>query len=126
MDSIDINRRMLQVNGTLNLYPWKFESGGMVAVSKTSRLRSFGFKIQLVFAALYAVYIDLTLVLTMMGGLRNVRYHIFGMHLMRSLLSTTFSYWAYKLFVANATDHELLYNFTQQSPGKFPASEINF
>ena len=117
MDRIEINRRILQLNGKIYLYPWTFKSHGMVAVSKSFGLRSFGFIIQFISSALYAVYIDLVLIRTVLGGFKTVSYDIFGLHLMRGLLSTTFSYWAYELFIAHATEHEILYNFVQPNPG---------
>ena len=89
----------------------------MVAVSKTTTLRSFGFKIELTFAILYTVYIDLKLLHSVLGGFVNESYYIFGVHLTRSMLATTFSHWAYELFVAHGAENEILYNFTQQSPG---------
>lgn len=117
MNSIEINRRILEVNGKLNLYPWMFEAGGKVTKPHSS-LRSLGYKIQLIFAALYTAYIDLRLLRTVLGGFHNVRYDVFGIHLMRGMLATMLSYWAYLIFAEHADEHEILHNFSQQSPGK--------
>ena len=119
MDRIELNRRIMQLNSKLNLYPWRFESGGSVAICETTPLRSFGFKVQLVLAILYAVYVDIKLLRAVLAGLDDARYTKFGIHLARALLGTTLSYWAYKFFVEHGTEHEMLYNFTQQSPGNF-------
>ena len=115
MDRIQVNRRILQLNGRLNLYPWRFESRGKLVVCKTTILRSLGFKIELSFAALYAVYINLTLLRTVLAG--TDRYDVFGFLMLRALVSTAASYWAYEFFIAKASEHEILYNFTQLSPG---------
>ena len=118
-DRIKLNRWILQHNGTL--YPWKFvstSSGGQLAVSITNIFHSVAFKIQLAFCTLYALYIQWTLVEHSINyGIDSRRYHIFGMHLVRSMFSTTFTYFAYEYF-AHSDEHKLLYNFVQLSPGK--------
>ena len=119
LDRIKLNQLILQLNGFLNIYPWKFERKGEKAVSSTSFLLRFGFMIQLVLFTFYAVYIDFTLLRIVFRGLDHAKYDMFGMHLLRSLLATTFSYWAYEFFVKHSKDHEMLYNFTQLSPGNF-------
>ena len=119
-----MNRLILQFNAKLNLYPWRFESRGKLATAGVTRLRSLGFRLELIFASLYAVYIDLMLIREVTAGLDKARYDLFGMHLLRSLVATTFSYWAYEFFVAHSTEHEMLYNFTQQSPGNLSESFV--
>ena len=117
MGRVEFNRRMLELNSMMSLYPWRFESRGKVTVAEATTGRWLGFRIQLVLAALYTAYIDTTLLRTVLGGLENVSYNKFGIHMMRSMLSTTGLYLAYEFFVSYGTEHKILYNFTQGSPG---------
>ena len=119
LNRIKLNQLILQLNGTLNIYPWRFEQKGECAVSRQAFLPWLGFRIQLILFTFYAAYIDLTLVRTVFRGLDNAKYDMFGMHLLRALLATTFCYWAYEFFVKHSEEHEMLYNFTQLSPGNF-------
>ena len=123
-DRIQLNRWFLQHNG--NLYPWKFifdSAGSHLAISNTRRFHGLTFRVQLALFTLYALYIQFTLVEhTINHGIDSNRYHIFGMHLTRSMFGITFSYWGYKFFVEHGDGHKLLYNFVQLGPGKIPFS----
>ena len=109
-DTIKLNRWFLQQNGTL--YPWKFDStstGRHYAVSRRNILHSAIFKVQLAFCTLYTLYIQWTLVEhTIRHGLDTRRYHMFGAHLIRSMLAMTFSFWGYEFFVAHADGQKVL------------------
>ena len=119
LNRIKLNQLILQLNGSLNIYPWRFEQKGECAVSRKAFLPWLGFRIQLILFTFYAAYIDLVLLQKVFRGLDNAKYDMFGMHLLRALVGTTFSYWAYELFVRHSEEHAILYNFTQLSPGNF-------
>ena len=76
------------------------------------------FHIQLIWCGLYSLYTLWTLNLSMIHGVDATRYGIFGVHLGRTLLATTLTYWGYAFFVAHADEHQLLYNFVQKGEGK--------
>ena len=117
-DRIDFNRRILQLNGNLMIYPWKFLSSGSFAVARKGMIPLILFYIQLALHGLYILYIQYTLLRTVVHGVDTRRYEVFGVLLMRCIAATTFAYLGYEIFVAHAGGHELLYNFVQLSPGK--------
>ena len=130
-DRIKLNHWILQHSGTL--YPWKFLSGsggtttaGLPAVSSTNTFHLAAFQIQLAFFTLYALYIQWTFVEHSINqGIDPGRYHMFGMHHVRSMFAMTFTYFGYA-FCAHSDEHKLLYNFIQNSPGKILNSKLKF
>ena len=61
------------------------------------------------------------LIITVSGGLETIEHHQLGIHLTRAMLSATFSFWAYQMFVVYPDECAVLYKFAQSSPGKiFP------
>ena len=117
LNRIKFNQLILKLNGSLNLYPWRFEQKGKCAVSRKAFLPWLGFRTQLILFTFYAAYIDLTLLRKIFRGLDNSKYDMFGLHLLRSMLGTTFCFWAFEFFVRHSEEHANLYNFTQLSPG---------
>ena len=117
-DRIDFNRWILQLNGNLIIYPWKFLSTGSFTVHRTGILPLVLFQIQLALCGLYILYIQYTLLQTVVHGVDTTRYEVFVVLLMRCMSATTFAYLGYQIFVVHAVGHELLYNFVQLSPGK--------
>ena len=119
-DRIEHNRWFLQHNGTL--YPWKFRTtstGCHQAVAANSNFHLATFNIQLFGSILYALYIQWTLVEhSINNGIESREYHIFGLHVVRTLIAITFTCWGYEYFVAQENGNRLLYNFVQSSPGK--------
>ena len=69
LNRIKLNQLILQLNGSLNIYLWRFEDQGERAVSRKALLPWLGFRIQLILFALYAAYIDLTLLGKVFRGL---------------------------------------------------------
>ena len=84
---------------------------------KVSRLRKVIWTIQLWLAILYAVFINLTLVINAIRGLESADKLNLGTHLTRAMFSANFSYWAYQIFALNFADEAVLYNFVQTNPG---------
>ena len=119
-DRIEHNRCFLQHNGTL--YPWKFvttSTGCHQAVPATTSFHLATFNIQLFGSILYALYIQWTLVEHSINhGIKSREYHILGLHLVRTLIAISFTYWGYEFFVAEENGNLLLYNFVQSSQGK--------
>ena len=117
-ERVELNRRIFQLMGKMNVIPWKFAHHGLLAThSGISKLRWNIWMLTFWLGTAYAVYINLTLIHTFMSGKENVRYDQLGVHLLRSLMSTSFTYWAKEFFVAHSEKHEMLYNFVQANPG---------
>ena len=117
---LDRNREILVAMARINILPWKFSGQGQAVDSgAVSNLRRKVWIATLAGSALYALYIDMSLLVTVLDGVQNIRrYDQFGMHILRAFISTTFSYWAYKLFVKHPEEHRMLYSFTQTNPGE--------
>ena len=114
---LELNRCVLQLMGIVNVIPWKFSDHGLRAKSGTSKLRWNIWMLTFGLGMTYTVYINGALMHTFSQGLKNVRYDQLGVHMLRSLMSTTFTYWAYEFFVAHSEKYEMLYNYVQANPG---------
>ena len=114
---LEVNRRIFKLMGNLNMIPWNFVHRGLKATAAASKLRWNAWLLTFALCLVYTVYINVTLMQTLMHGLRNARYDQLGVHLLRSLMSTSFTYWAHEFFVAHSEKHEMLYNYVQANPG---------
>ena len=109
--------------GSLNMLPCTFVLNGSQVTVNVSALRSTIWNVQLVLAILYTLYINLTLVFNVSGGLDTVDKSNLGTHLARAMCSANFSYWAYQIFFANFPDYVMMFKFTQSNQGKrFPCN----
>ena len=118
---LEMNRKMLAFMGKINILPWKFSRHDQFVEQRqsTSKLRWGIWISTFALAVVYTVYIDMALLHTVFTQLNHMeRYDQFGLHMLRALVATTFSYWAYQLFVAHPEEHVILYNWTQPHPGK--------
>lgn len=112
-NSVELNRRFLTLMGRLNVLPCAFELQGKRIRGRVSRLRFICWKIQLALSILYALYINMTLVVNATPGLDGVDKFDLGTHLTRAMVSASWSYWAYQVFVACFADQGMLYEFAQ-------------
>ena len=116
---LDMNRKILVAMAKINILPWNFDRQGHTADARpTSTLKWRIWIGTLTLSALYALYIDMTLLYTIFLGLDEIRLDQFGIHILRAFISTLFSYWAYEVFVKHPEMHAKLYNFTQPNPGE--------
>ena len=98
----------------LRVLPCKFENHGKhVSVHG----HQIFWKIQLLVSALYVLYMNVALLVSLLDASGESDHQNLGLHINRGLLSATFTFWAYELFVANGHEMSLLYNFAQSSLG---------
>ena len=83
-----------------------------------SKLRRTCWRIQLALAIAYALYINFTLFMNISRGMDSIDHLVLGTHFIRAMLSSKFSYWAYKMYVVHFSDQSMLYAFSQSSPGE--------
>ena len=118
-DSVDINTSVFQYLSAVNIIPWKFGPAGKSVLGRIPTLRWAMWVLTFSTCTLYAFYVDVTLVHMALHGMRQTEYYQLGAHILQALLTSTFSYWAFELFLRFSGNHKLLYNFTQTSPGEF-------
>ena len=99
---LELNRRVLQLMGNVNVIPWRFDQNGMKATSTISKLRWNIWILTFGPGMTYAACINVILMQTFMLGMKNVRYDQLG---------------AYEFFVAHSEKLVMLYNFVQSNPG---------
>ena len=102
----------------IGLLPRRFELNGKMVLGSEPKLRWTFWVLNFCLCILYVCYINITLGYTALTGLYGVRYDQLGVHILRALITTCFSYWMYEFFVKFPGNHKLLYNFTQANPGK--------
>ena len=68
---------------------------------------------------MYSLYINLTLLINIDLGLDKVDKFDLGTHLTRAMVSTNWSYWAYRIFVSCFADQVMLYEFAQSNQDEF-------
>ena len=116
---IQLNRRILTAMGALSVLPCSFELHGKRMNRRISWLRSTCWNCQLLLSFLYALYINVRLVISVTRRLDTIEHHQLGIHLTRAMLSANFSYWAYQIFVVYLDEQIILYDFAQSNPGEF-------
>ena len=123
-DRMDFNRKLLQIAARFGFIPSKFYFNGKKIHSHVSKFRQ-GFWISaLALSIVCGIYMNVTLLHVVLDRTHPLNYYHFGVHIIRGLTAFTFSYWAYKLFVAHREEHEILYAFIHTNPGKLPFSQF--
>ena len=112
---VEFNRRIPTVMGSFNWLPCAFELEGKRMNGSVSKLRWTCWKLQLGLSILYALYINLTLVINVSRGIDTMDHLLLGMHLTRAMFSATFSYWAYQMFIVHFSGLAMLYEWAQSS-----------
>ena len=116
---MELNRRVLCLMSSLGVIPCEFEEDGRIISGNISKARFTFWKILLFISILYSLYINITLILSVLIASDSEGHQSLGIHINRALLSAAFSFWAYELFVVNREGLILLYNFAQTNAGEW-------
>ena len=102
----------------LGVIPCTFEQGKKWISDEISAARFTVWKVLLLASLLYSLSINTTLILAFLVASQYDGHISLGIHIARALLSATFTFWAYELFLADRPGMILLYNFVQTNPGE--------
>ena len=116
-DRIDFNRRLLRIAASCGFLPLNFRSDGRQITHEISKLRRILWISTLAVSIMYGVYINITLLHTVIDRSHRSNYYQLGLHVIRGL-SASFSYWAYKLFLTHRAEHKILYSFIHTNLGE--------
>ena len=100
----------------LNLLPCKFSKNGSRLSLAVSASRILLWKCLLASSTIYAVYINGRLMQRLVWRGTEGDYSSLGIHLVRSIMSVTFSFWAYDGFLLHGGEKQMLYNWIHNKP----------
>ena len=90
VNRVEFNRLVPTIMGTFNWIPCTFQLQRTRMNRSVSKLRLTCFKLQLALSVLYALYINLTLVVNISHGIDTVDHLFLGTHLTRAIFSLNY------------------------------------